>query len=166
LVRFSVATLDRKALTMTADPPALRPTWAELGIQARAWRVAHAAWSAAQLTSLAYVWWSAARRRRTRRLGVIVGFLIAEGAGLVVGRGNCPMGRQQAKWGDPVPFFELVLSPRAAKAAVPILAVVTVLGIAGVILRPPIRNIPLSDSRISTTSLPQRALNQGSARSG
>ena len=122
---------------MTADSPAVRPTWAQLGVQARAWRLAHAAWSAAQLTSLAYLWWSAARRRRTRRLGLVVGFLVAEGAGLAVGRGNCPMGRQQAKWGDPVPFFELVLPPRAAKAAVPVLAVVTVLGIAGVVLRPP-----------------------------
>jgi hypothetical protein len=166
LALVSVASSMRKALTMTADSPALRPTWAELGIQARAWRVAHAAWSAGQLTSLAYVWWSAIRRRRSRRLGLIVGFLLAEGAGLAVGRGNCPMGRQQAKWGDPVPFFELVLSPRAAKAAVPVLAVVTVLGIAGVIFRPPIRNIPLPDSRISTTSLPRRVLNQGSARSG
>jgi hypothetical protein len=36
-----------------------------------------------------------------------------------------------------VPFFELVLPPRAAKAAVPVLAVVSIAGIAGLILRRP-----------------------------
>jgi hypothetical protein len=35
----------------------------------------------------------------------------------------------QAEWGDPVPFFELVLPHRAAKAAVPVLAVVSLVGI-------------------------------------
>ncbi len=47
------------------------------------------------------------------------------------------MGPLQEKLGDPVPFFELVLPPRAAKAAVPILAAVTAGGILAVVLRPP-----------------------------
>ena len=64
-------------------------------------------------------------------------FLLAEGAGLVVGRGDCPMGSIQAEWGDPVPFFELVLPPRAAKAAVPILAAVSLAGITALALRRP-----------------------------
>jgi hypothetical protein len=63
--------------------------------------------------------------------------LLAEGVALLVGRGNCPMGRLQSDWGDPVPFFELVLPPRAAKAAVPLLAVVSIAGIAAVVLRSP-----------------------------
>jgi hypothetical protein len=33
-----------------------------------------------------------------------------------------------------VPFFELVLPPRAAKAAIPVLAVVSVAGIAALVL--------------------------------
>jgi hypothetical protein len=49
------------------------------------------------------------------------------------------MGARQREWGDPKPFFELILPPRAAKAAVPILAVITVAGLAAVALRPPRR---------------------------
>ncbi len=52
-----------------------------------------------------------------------------------MGRGNCPMGRTQAAWGDPVPLFELVLPPRAAKAAVPILATASLVGLAVLGLR-------------------------------
>jgi hypothetical protein len=66
-----------------------------------------------------------------------VAFLSVEGAALIVGRGDCPAGKMQAEWGDPVPFFELVLPPRAAKAAVPVLAVVSVAGILALILRRP-----------------------------
>lgn len=66
-----------------------------------------------------------------------VAFLAAEGGGLAVGRGDCPMGRVQASWGDPVPFFELILPPRAAKAAVPALAAVALAAISALVLRPP-----------------------------
>ena len=55
----------------------------------------------------------------------------------MVGHGNCPVGPRQAEWGDPVPFFELLLPPRAAKAAVPVLAAVGVAGIAALVLRRP-----------------------------
>jgi hypothetical protein len=44
--------------------------------------------------------------------------------------------------GDPVPFFELVLPPRAAKAAVPILAGMSVVGFVAVALRRPSRGGP------------------------
>jgi hypothetical protein len=104
--------------------------------------VVHATWSVAQLTALGYVWWSAWRRRRDRRLVGAVVFVLAEGGGLVIGRGHCPVGRLQEAWGDPVPFFELVLPPRAARAAVPILAVVAVAGIAAAALRPPRPSAP------------------------
>ena len=60
-----------------------------------------------------------------------------EGAALIVGHGDCPVGPMQAEWGDPVPFFELVLPRRAAKAAVPVLAVVSVAGIVALALRRP-----------------------------
>ena len=74
-------------------------------------------------------------RRRTA-------FLTAEGGGLVVGRGDCPMGPLQEQLGDPVPFFELVLPPRAAKAAVPILAGASIAGFIAVALQRPIRGGP------------------------
>ena len=104
---------------------------------ARAYRVAHAAFAVVQLTALGYVWACAAGRRRDRALAIAAGLLLAEGGGLIVGRGDCPLGPFQARLGDPIPLFELVLPPRAAKAAVPVLAGVAVAGLAAVLLRPP-----------------------------
>lgn len=102
----------------------------------------HAAWSVVGLTSLGYIWVCAATRRRDRRLWASVAFLSIEGVGLVIGRGDCPMGPLQEQWGDPVPFFALVLPPRAAKAAVPLLAVASVAGVLAVALRRPSRTRP------------------------
>jgi hypothetical protein len=34
-----------------------------------------------------------------------------------VGHGECPMGRRQERWRDPVPFFELILPRRGAEVA-------------------------------------------------
>ncbi len=114
--------------------------WATLSRPAKAYRVFHAAWSVAGLASLGYIWVCAATRHRDRRLLASVAFLSIEGAGLIVGGGDCPMGPLQAQMGDSVPFFQLVLPPRAAKAAVPILAVVSVAGFLALALRRPIRS--------------------------
>ena len=111
--------------------------WASLGRRAKVWRVAHAAWSVVQLTGLGYIWACVASGRRSPRVWAFVALLLAEGAALAVGRGSCPMGRRQADWGDPVPFFELVLPPRAAKAAVPVLAVISAAAIAALVVRRP-----------------------------
>jgi hypothetical protein len=112
-------------------------SWASLGGAAKAYRVFHAAWSVAGLASLAYIWACAAMRRRDRPLVASIAFLSLEGAGLIVGGGDCPMGPLQDQLGDPVPFFELVLPPRAAKAAVPILAAASLTGFLAVALRAP-----------------------------
>jgi hypothetical protein len=101
--------------------------------------VVHAVYSVFGLAAFGYLWTCVVTGRRDRGLNASIGFLIAEGGALVVGRGDCPMGPLQAEWGDPVPFFELVLPPRAAKAAVPILAGTSVLGIALIVLRGPLR---------------------------
>jgi hypothetical protein len=114
-------------------------SWAGLGRRAKAFRVVHTAWSVVSLACLGYIWVCAATGRRDRRLWASVAFLSLEGAGLAVGRGNCPMGPLQAQWGDPVPLFELVLPPRAAKAAVPVLAWITAAGIVAVVVRRPSR---------------------------
>jgi hypothetical protein len=112
-------------------------SWKDLGRRAKAFRVVHTAWSVVSLACLGYIWACAMTGRRDRRLWASVAFLSLEGAGLAVGRGDCPMGPLQAQWGDPVPLFELVLPPRAAKAAVPVLAGITVAGIALVVVRRP-----------------------------
>ena len=104
---------------------------------ARAFRFAHAAIALVDLAGLGYIWWCGLRRRRDLLLHLSIGALVVEGAALVVGRGNCPLGPLQRRLGDPVPLFELVLPPRAAKAAVPVLAGVTVAGFALVVVRPP-----------------------------
>jgi hypothetical protein len=120
--------------------------WATLSRPAKAYRVFHATWSVAGLTSLGYIWACAAMRRRDRLLGASIAFLSVEGVGLLIGGGDCPMGPFQEQLGDPVPFFELVLPPRAAKAAVPILAGASLAGFLAVALRPPRSGRPASAS--------------------
>ena len=120
-----------------AHSPVPAKGWATLGRRAKAWRVVHASWSVAQLGCLGYIWGSAVTGRRSPGLWASVTFLCVEGGALVIGRGDCPVGPLQAEWGDPVPFFELILTPRAAKAAVPVLAAVSLTGIAALVLRPP-----------------------------
>ena len=96
---------------------------------ARVYRVVHVAWGIAQLAALGRVWSSALGRRRDGWFWIAAAFLGVQGAGLVAGRGDCPMTPVQHRLGDRVPMFELVLPPRAAKAAVPVLSVVAVLGL-------------------------------------
>jgi hypothetical protein len=108
--------------------------WAELDAPAKAFRLAHAGWACASLASLGYVWVCALAVRRDRLLWLCVAFLVVEGIALVIGRGNCPFGPLQRRLGDPVPLFELVLPPRAAKAAIPMLSVVSVAGIIAAVL--------------------------------
>jgi hypothetical protein len=121
-------------------------SWATLPPRARAFRVFHAVYSVFGLSAFAYVWACVITGRRDHGLAASIGFLLMEGAALVVGRGNCPMGPMQQEWGDPVPFFELVLPPRAAKAAVPVLAWTSALGIALIVLRGPRRGRPSRSS--------------------
>jgi hypothetical protein len=109
--------------------------WYGLSRRAKAFRVAHAAWSVIGLASLSYIWACVATRRRDRLLWVGVACLSVEGVALAVGRGNCPFGPLQERWGDPVPLFELVLPPGAAKAAIPLLFVATVAGLLGLAAR-------------------------------
>ena len=132
--------LDETLLTAWQARP--RVSWDTLGRPAKAYRIFHAAWSVAGLASLGYIWLCAVRRRRDRYLWASIGFLSVEGVGLAIGGGDCPMGPFQEHLGDPVPFFELVLPPRAARAAVPILTGVSVIGIVAALLRRPQRPSP------------------------
>ena len=92
-------------------------------------RTAHAGISLAFLSAIAHVWWCALTRRRTRLLRAAVVALICEGAAVAANGGDCPLGGLQERAGDPVPLFELVLSPRAAERAVPALGAVAAAGI-------------------------------------
>lgn len=74
--------------------------------------------------------------RRDRLLAAAVSVLAAEGVALLVGRGNCPLAPVQTRLGDPKPLFELVLAPRAAKGAVPVLAAIAGAGVIADAVRP------------------------------
>lgn len=93
------------------------------------WRAAHGLIATGFLASIAYVWWSALTGRRGPWLRPAIGALIGEGVLVVTNGGDCPLGPLGERIGDPVPLFELVLSPRAARRAVPTLGAVTALGI-------------------------------------
>jgi len=112
-------------------------TWAAQSRRARAFRIAHAAWAIVGLASLGYIWICAALTRRDRLVAAAVAVLSVEGVALAVGHGNCPFGPLQQRLGDPVPLFELVLPPRAAKAAIPVLFATTVAGIVALAARQP-----------------------------
>jgi hypothetical protein len=114
-----------------------RPRWSELSLSARLFRVAHATWGALNLVGLALVWRAGITRQRDRRVYASAALLLSEGGALVVGRGDCPFGPFQNSLGDPVPMFEWFLPPRTAKAAIPVLSLVTVCGLVVLWLRPP-----------------------------
>ena len=106
-----------------------------LSRSALALRAAHTGIAVVELSCLGYVWACVITGRRDRLLHGAVSVLAAEGAGLVIGRGNCPLGPLQQRLGDPVPLFELVLPPVWARRAVPILAGLSAVGMA-LALRP------------------------------
>jgi hypothetical protein len=100
-----------------------------------AWRAGHAVIAVVFLSSIAYVWWCALTGRRGRLLRPAVVALVGEGAVVAFNRGDCPLGGLGERIGDPVPLFELVLPPRAAKRAIPVLGGVTAAGLALVAAR-------------------------------
>ena len=120
------------------------PSWRELPPRALAFRLAHIAWGIVAMGALANVWLHAVRRSRSRLLWAGVAMLGVQVVGLIIGRGDCPLGPFQRKLGDPIPMFELALSPRAAKAAIPVLVAVGVAGLIALLLRPPRRGPDVS----------------------
>jgi hypothetical protein len=112
-----------------------RVGWSQLGTGARLFRIAHAVWGAFNLAGLGLpglVGGNPAARWDRFRFGC---GSWREGVALVVGRGDCPFGPFQASLGDPVPMFEWVLPPRAAKAAVPLLSLVSAVVLGAFVVR-------------------------------
>jgi hypothetical protein len=100
-----------------------------------AWRTGHALIALGFLASIAYIWWCALTGNRGPPLRPAVAALAAEGALVAANRGDCPLGGLGERIGDPVPLFELVLPPRAARLAVPALGGVTAAGVALLAIR-------------------------------
>jgi hypothetical protein len=101
------------------------------------WRVAHGLITAGFLAAIAVIWSAAVTGRRSRWLAPAIAAVTTEGVVVALNHGDCPLGPVGDRVGDPVPFFELVLSPRAARRAIPALGVFTALGIALVVARRP-----------------------------
>src|SRR3954462_5423507 len=100
-----------------------------LPLAARAFRAFHAGITVAFLSAIVHVWRCALTGRRDRWLRIAIVSLIGEGTVVGLNHGDCPLGPLQDRLGDPVPLFEVVLSPRAARRAVPVLGIVATLGI-------------------------------------
>jgi len=113
-----------------------RTRFAELGSGAKGLRLGHIGIAVVELSSLTYLWYCALSGRRDRLLGVAVATLSVQGVALLIGRGNCPLGPLQQRLGDPGPLFELILPPRAAKAAIPVFFAVALGGLAILALPP------------------------------
>jgi len=93
------------------------------------WRSIHGLIALGFLAAIEYVWWCALTGRRGRWLRPAIAVLSGEALLVVTNGGDCPLGPLGERIGDRVPLFELVLSPRAARRAVPTLGAVTALGI-------------------------------------
>jgi hypothetical protein len=125
-----------KGIKERAEMRGLNPNPAvKLSRAALAFRAAHAAIALEQLLAIAYVWWCALTGRRDRLLHIAAVSLIGEGVLVSANRGDCPLGGLQDRLGDPVPLFELVLSPRAAKRAVPTLGAIAAAGLVLLVVR-------------------------------
>ncbi len=115
----------------------MAPTRAHLTPAVIAWRAGHALIAVWFLASIVYIWWCAITGRRGRLLRWLIAGLGAEGALVAANHGDCPLGPLGVRIGDPVPLFDLVLSPRASKAAIPVLGVVTAAGVGLLGIRSP-----------------------------
>ena len=109
---------------------------ARLSRAALAFRVVHATIAVEMLLAIGYVWWCALTGHRGGHLlRIAVATLIGEGVLVTANGGDCPLGGLQERIGDPVPLFELVLSPPAAKRAVPTLGAIAAAGILMLVAR-------------------------------
>ncbi len=99
------------------------------------WRAAHGVITLGFLSAIAVIWRGALTGYSGRWLRPAIASVAAEGVVVALNGGDCPLGPVGDHLGDPVPFFELLLSPQAARRAVPTLGVFTGIGIALVAVR-------------------------------
>jgi hypothetical protein len=91
-------------------------------------RVLHGVVSVLFLACIAIVYVGVWQGRASPLTIAALAALALEGVLVVLSRGNCPLGPLFRRAGDETPLFELVLPPRAAKLAVPVLGLITAVG--------------------------------------
>ena len=134
------------------------PAKAALPLAVILWRAAHGLIAIGFLASIGYVWWCALSGRRGALLRSAIAALVSEGVLVVTNRGDCPLGPLADRIGDYIPLFELVLSPRAARRAVPTLGVVTAAGLGLLAARSRWANAVLTESATKKARFQERAL--------
>jgi hypothetical protein len=82
------------------------------------------------LSAIAIVWAAVLTGRRGRLVGPAITAVGAEAIVVGPNHGDGPLGPIGDRVGDPVPFFELLLSPRAARRAILALGTFTGVGVA------------------------------------
>jgi len=92
-------------------------------------RTIHGLLSAFFLACIAFVYYAAIADVNSPLAFAAAGALVLEGAVVALNGGDCPLGGIHRRYGDEKAFFELLMPPKAAKLAVPVLGTVTALGI-------------------------------------
>ncbi len=93
-------------------------------------RAMHGAISVFFLSCMAYIYYAGlAQAWHPWILAFAIGALAVEGAVVVLNDGVCPLGAVHERVGDDSTFFELFLPKTAARLAVPVLGLTTVLGV-------------------------------------
>jgi hypothetical protein len=92
-------------------------------------RTIHGLLSAFFLACIGFVYYAVIADVDSPLVIAAAGALILEGLVVALNGGDCPLGGIHRRYGDEKAFFELVLPPRAAKLAVPVLGTVTAVGI-------------------------------------
>ncbi len=92
-------------------------------------RTLHGLITAFFLACIAYVYYAGLTNQPTIWAFLAAAALIGEGLIVTLNHGDCPLGPVHHKYGDDKAFFELLLPKPLAKKAVPVLGILSGLGI-------------------------------------
>ena len=81
------------------------------------------------VASIIYIYYCAVTVQISIPLVIAIASLLIEGALVIINDGHCPLAFIQRRFGDNIPFFDLILPPKYAKKAVPFFALLTLAGV-------------------------------------
>ena len=80
------------------------------------------------LSCIAYIYYAALTDQQTVVGYAAIGLILIEGCVVLLNDGDCPLGTVHKKYGDEKDFFELFMPKRFSKRAIPVLSIVSVVG--------------------------------------